>query len=156
MQVNDRLQIKWDLLLMKTFYMNPNFKIWYLRSNFINDNNIGNGDSDSVAIKRTSSIYIKGRVDVYQFVATRLKPLYKILDKKEIDDIFDIAIWLKGSSIDTLSHVDKEDISYFKEANKNNKVIKMDDAYWTMRRLRQDHLESYSRRNWSVCKWIKK
>ena len=121
----------------------------FIQFRFIFSNKIS--EDEALKIKRTSTFYTKGRVDVYQFVATRLKPLYKVLNEKELDDIFDIAIWLRGKPIVTLA-VQKEDTEYFKEANKNNIVKKMDEAYWAIRRMRSEHLELHSRRNWSACK----
>ena len=93
----ERLQMRWDIYLMHHFYEKPNYKILRLQHTFKNNNNLTYDDMD--LIKRKSNEFTSKKLDIYCFVATRLEKLYKILDKKQVDDILDIALWLKNSDI---------------------------------------------------------
>jgi hypothetical protein len=146
----EKLQIKWDIYLMCNFYENPNYKIIFLLNLFKKENNLTNDDIE--LIKRKPAKFITKKVDIYCFVATRLEKLYKILDKKELDDVLDIALWLKKSDIDTSLYVSKQTRTYLTEANKNDLTTKLSKAARDVRVQYRDNLEANSARNWSACK----
>ena len=146
----ERLQMKWDICLMNHFYEKPSYKILRLENTFRNNNNLTYDDMD--LIKRKSNEFTSKKVDVYCFVATRLEKLYKILDKKELDDVLDIALWLKKSDIDTSLYVSKQTRTYLTEANKNDLTTKLSKAARDVRVQYRDNLEANSARNWSACK----
>lgn len=145
----ERLQMRWDIYLMHHFYEKPNYKILRLQHTFKNNNNLTYDDMD--LIKRKSNEFTSKKLDIYCFVATRLEKLYKILDKKQVDDILDIALWLKNSDINT-SFVSKETKNYLTEANKNNITDKLAKAAKAVRIEYRNNLEANSARNWSACK----
>ena len=135
---------------MNHFYEKPSYKILRLENTFRNNNNLTYDDMD--LIKRKSNEFTSKKVDVYCFVATRLEKLYKILDKKELDDVLDIALWLKKSDIDTSLYVSKQTRTYLTEANKNDLTTKLSKAARDVRVQYRDNLEANSARNWSACK----
>ena len=146
----EKLQMKWDIYLMRHFYEKPNYKILRLQHTFKNNNNLTDDDMD--LIKRKSNEFTSKKLDVYCFVSTRLEKLYKILDKKELNDVLDIALWLKKSDIDTSLYVSKETRTYLTEANKNDLTTKLSKAARDVRVQYRDNLEANSARNWSACK----
>jgi len=145
----ERLQMRWDIYLMHHFYEKPNYKILRLQHTFKNNNSLTDDDMD--LLKRKSNEFTSKKLDVYCFVATRLEKLYKILDNKQVDDILDIALWLKNTNINT-SIVSKETRAYLTEANKNDLTTKLSKAARDVRVQYRDNLEANSARNWSACK----
>jgi hypothetical protein len=146
----EKLQMKWDIYLMRHFYEKPNYKIIFLLFSFKKENNLTNDDIE--LIKRKPGQFTTKKIDIYCFIATRLQKLYEILDKKEIDDILDVALWLKNSDIETRSSIEKGTKSYLTEANKNNITNKLSKAAKDVRIQYRDNLEANSARNWSACK----
>jgi hypothetical protein len=145
----ERLQMRWDIYLMHHFYEKPNYKILRLQHTFKINNKLTNDDMD--LIKRKSNGFIPRKLDIYCFVATRLEKLYKILDKKQVDDILDIALWLKNTDIN-INVVSKETKNYLSEPNKNNITKKLYKAAKAARIEYRDNLEANSARNWNACK----
>jgi hypothetical protein len=100
----DRLQKLWDATLITQFYDHPGWGIqrtaWVFRQKHDLTEEV------FYLLKRTPRIWRKQAFfhinsDVYAFIAQSLKPLYKVLEPRDITDMFDVLEWLKIHPIET-------------------------------------------------------
>ena len=132
--------MRWDIMLLTAFYKSPHTKASKLYDTFCAKYKL----TESIRLRRVPPEYVQS--DVYSFVARYLKTLYKVLEHKDITDIFDLAETLQKSKIDIV--VPKRDDPYVKEAIAPDVLERAKIEY----ELMQEEEGRYSRRNWAGTK----
>jgi len=110
------LQYKWDVFILTKFFTKKHQGIEKVAMAFIHRNQLSY--EEFLSLKRIPCIYWMYRklpkeeqpdeflvtmiCDVYGFFARHLPKIYKVLEKKNIEDTFEVAEWLKGSEYNTL------------------------------------------------------
>lgn len=109
-----RLQKLWDAKLITTFFTKPHYNIHRTAKFFRKEHNIS--DTEFEQLKRTPKIFTDQREfyvnnkDVYSFIAQHLKPLYDIIEPRDLTDLFDILAWLRNADIVTKPYIIEREV----------------------------------------------
>jgi hypothetical protein len=147
-----RFQKLWDACLLTNFFLHPNFKILGIAKSFIERHGIE--ISQFLILKRTPFILgdFKNRAspEVYCFVARNIKPLYDLIDKRnlEIEHTFEIMEYLKVYEIDTISKV-KTDLDIKKMKAESKKLHR------ALNDVRNEYREKFGRGSLSNMSFFK-
>ena len=91
-------QFKWDVYLLTMWFKKPAFKMLWVVDNFLRDEKIT--VEQYIELKRVPRGYIPSSIRVEPFVCSIPKLGSRLYDLK-IEDVFDLALKLKNSKIDT-------------------------------------------------------
>ena len=120
------LQFKWDVYLLTHFFTKPAFKLRWVVDDFIRKNRLT--VEEYINLKRVPRGYIPGEIRVEPFVANSFSRLSRIMYDISIDDVFDVALKLQGSRIDTkgwskIPMVDRKEHQEARKQMKRNREI---------------------------------
>jgi len=116
------LQFRWDVYLLTNFFKHPGYKVSWLVDTFIQKHKLTM--DDYLQLKRIPRGFIPASMRVEPFVANSFSKLSKIIYQIKLEDVFDIALKLKNSKIDTkanpkISMIDTKD---YRKAYKQMKI----------------------------------
>jgi hypothetical protein len=121
------MQFRWDVYLLTHFFTKPAFKLYWVVDNFMKKYELTM--DDYLALKRVPRGFIPSNIRVEPFVANAFSRLSRIMYDIGIDDVFDVALRLKNSNIDTkpfsrISMIERKEYAQAKSKMNVNREIK--------------------------------
>ena len=98
-----RLQKLWDAYLITRFYEKPFYNIhrtarFFRETHDIPVDTFHQLQRTPLVVSPNSTFFVNNK-DVYSFVAQNLPDLYKVIEPRDVTDLFEILTWLKHQNI---------------------------------------------------------